>query len=284
MDENLLIEFDDFLENIDNIPSLKPVPTKILKLLKDENTEVKKLAELISRDPSLAANILKYANSSFLGFKQKITSIPQIISLIGIREIKKLTLIYAIKSRVEKDLKGYGLTGKQIWKHSLSAAIGAQFLAQLKGIYPTENAFTSGFLVDIGKIVLNDFIIKRNIKAIKDRENVYKFHKIEREFFGIDHSEIGALLLKKWDFPEEVIISIRHHHRPSESPKYKKLTSALHIADLVSTASIFELDVNEYETRIDHYALKSLKIKFHDLKELVDLMIEEIENAEKEFF
>ena len=285
MDETILNELNDYLEEINNVPPLKAVPSKILSLLKSENIDISKLAELIKKDPSLTANILKYANSSFFGFKQKLNSIQQIIALIGIREIKKLTLIYAIKSRISKDLTGYGISSSQLWKHSISTAIGAQFLSQLKGIFPSENAFTAGILVDLGKIVLNDFIIKKGIRLFKDNEDKHlSLHKIERELFGITHSEIAAILLERWDFPEDIVISINFHHSPSRAPKYRELTSVIHLSDLVSTACLYDLDVNDYETTVDEFSLKTLKIKYYDLKELIDLMREEIENAEREFF
>ncbi len=285
MDEKILKELDEYLDEINNVPPLKPVPSKILSLLKNQNIDIKKLAGLIKKDPSLTANILKYANSSFFGFKQKVNSIQQIVSLIGIREIKKLTLIYAVKSRISKDLTGYGISSSQLWKHSISTAIGAQFLAQLKGIFPSDNAFTAGILVDLGKIVLNDFIIKKGLNLfenIKDK-NSFSLHKIEKEFFGITHSEIAAILLDRWDFPEDIVISINFHHSPSHAPKYRELTSVIHLSDLVSTACLYDLDVNDYEKTVDEFALKTLKIKFYDLKELIDLMREEIENAEREY-
>ncbi len=285
MDEKILKELDEYLDEINNVPPLKPVPSKILSLLKNQNIDIKKLAGLIKKDPSLTANILKYANSSFFGFKQKVNSIQQIISLIGIREIKKLTLIYAVKSRISKDLTGYGISSSQLWKHSISTAIGAQFLAQLKGIFPSDNAFTAGILVDLGKIVLNDFIIKKGLNLfenIKDK-NSFSLHKIEKELLGITHSEIAAILLDRWDFPEDIVISINFHHSPSHAPKYRELTSVIHLSDLVSTACLYDLDVNDYEKTVDEFALKTLKIKFYDLKELIDLMREEIENAEREY-
>jgi len=285
MDKDILIELDDYLEKVNNVPPLKPTPSKILTLLKKDNIDTKRLADLISKDPSLTANILKYANSPFFGFKNKINSIPQIISLLGIKEIKKLTLIHAVKSRMTGDLNGYGITSTQLWRHSVSTAIGAQFLSQLKGIYPSEDAFTAGILIDLGKIILNDFLIKKKIELFKEENQIdfFSFHKIEKELFGIDHSEIAAILLKKWDFPEQIVISIRYHHYPSAAPKSKGLSSVVHLADLVSSASLFNSEVKNYENTVDPFALKTLKIKFYDLKELIDLMREEIENAEKEF-
>ncbi len=285
MDEKTVRELDEYLGEINNVRPLKPVPSKILSLLKTQDIDIKKLAELIKKDPSLTANILKYANSSFFGFRKKLTSIQQIISLIGIKEIKKLTLIYAVKSKISKDLTVYGISSSQLWKHSISTATGAQFLARLKGIFPSDNAFTAGLLVDLGKIVLNVFIIKYGLNLfenIKDK-NSFSLHKIERQLLGKTHSEIAAILLDRWNFAEDIVISINFHHYPSRAPKYRELTSVIHLSDLVSTACLYDWNVNDYEKTIDDFALKTLDIKFNDLKELIDLMREEIENAEREY-
>ncbi len=273
-------ELDKFLDSLNYLPPLKPVPSKILKLLRSSDINVKKLSKLIEKDPSLTINILKYCNSPYYGFSSKISSINHAIALIGINEVKKLTLIYAVKSRYKNNLEGYGISGQQLWKHSLNTAVGAQFLARLKKLHPIDTAFTAGILIDVGKIALNEFIVKHNIEEFKDKNNFPKFHEIEKRLFGLTHSDIAAILLHKWEFSKEIVDSIENHHCPSHATVNPKLASILHVADIIGIFSEYSLDIDKDETIFDTFALDTLKLKYQDIKELMEIMLEEMENSE----
>ncbi len=273
-------DLDEFLDSLNYLPPLKPVPTEILKLLKVSDINIKKLSELIEKDPSLTTNILKHCNSPYYGFTSKISSVNHAISLIGVNEVKKLTLIYAVKSRFKNNLEGYGVSEEQVFKHSLNTAIGAQFLARLKKVHPVDTAFTAGILIDIGKIALNEFISKYDIKEFKDKNNIPRLHEIEKQLLGLTHSEIAAILLHKWEFSEDITDSIANHHYPSQANLNQRLSSILHVSNLISIFNEYSFDMDEYETTFDSFALQSLNLKFHDIKELMDIMFEEMENAE----
>ena len=281
--EILQKDLDEFLDSLNYLPPLKPVPSKILKLLKTPDINIKKLSKLIEKDPSLTINILKHCNSPYYGFTSKISSVNHAISLIGINEVKKLTLIYAVKSRFAKKLDGYGVSGEQVWRHSINTALGAQFLARLKKIHPVDTAFTAGILVDIGKIALNEFIIKYDLKEFRDKNNFPRLHELEKQSLGLTHSEIAAILLHKWEFSNEITDSIANHHYPSQAHFNPKLASILHVADLVSLFNEYSFEIGDYETTFDTFALKTLNLTFQDIKELLDIMFEEMENS-KSFF
>jgi putative nucleotidyltransferase with HDIG domain len=273
-------ELDEFLDSLNYLPPLKPVPAKILKFLKSSDINIKKLSKLIEKDPSLTTNILKHCNSPYYGFTSKISSINHAISLIGINEVKKLTLIYAVRSRFKNNLEGYGISGEQVFRHSLNTAIGAQFLARLKRIHPIDMAFTAGILIDIGKIALNEFIVKYDIKEFKDKNNIPRLHEIEKQLLGLTHSEIAAILLHKWEFSDDITDAIANHHYPSQANFNRKLSSILHVSDLIGIFNEYSFDITEYETTFDPFALQSLNLKFHDIKDLMDIMLEEMENPE----
>jgi HD-like signal output (HDOD) protein len=44
----------------------------------------------------------------------------------------------------------------------------------------------------------------------------------EYRVLGTDHAEIGALILDKWSFPEEIVNAVRWHHDPDRISKTDK--------------------------------------------------------------
>ena len=59
-------------------------------------------------------------------------------------------------------------------------------------------------------------------------------HQAERELIGITHADIGHELTKKWELPSTIAISIAFHHRPSAALQHKRLTSLVHLSDILA--------------------------------------------------
>jgi HD-like signal output (HDOD) protein len=49
-----------------SLPSLSPVAIKLVEIASDDACSIEELISLIEKDPSLAVNLLKMANSAFL--------------------------------------------------------------------------------------------------------------------------------------------------------------------------------------------------------------------------
>ena len=65
---------------------------------------------------------------------------------------------------------------------------------------------------------------------------------------GVNHSEVGALIAEKWNFPEVIVSVIRHHHEPDmASPTNKKITSLVYLADMLSHYETHEVDYYQFD-------------------------------------
>ena len=93
-------------------------------------------------------------------------------------------------------------------------------------------------------------------------KEVCSFRNISADVFekliaGVNHSEVGALIAEKWNFPEVIISVIRHHHEPDMAPTVtKKLTSIVYLADMMSHYETNEVDYYQFDLDV----LKLFKI------------------------
>ena len=55
-------------DNIDSLPTLPDVVSKLITLVQDENTSASDLCTLISYDQAISLRLLKVANSAYYGF------------------------------------------------------------------------------------------------------------------------------------------------------------------------------------------------------------------------
>ncbi len=226
----------EIIDTIDSIQAIPATVTKVYQLLKkQEDVDFRELVRLIEYDPSLTTNILKYANSAYFGFKHKITSLHQALIRIGTEKIFDLVVAASVGPILKQGIKGYDLPKGKLWEHSVGVAIGTEKLARELELEAPDYLFTAGLLIDIGKIVLSSFV---NIDAKPIVKLAYEKHIpfdiAERRVLGIDHAEVGALLLERWGIPDEIVQVERWHHQPDRFEGDKTVVDLVHAADALT--------------------------------------------------
>ena len=79
--------------------------------------------------------------------------------------------------------------------------------------------YVGGILHDLGQIViasLHPDLLDRITKVCKDK--AIPARMLENFSVGLNHAEVGALIAKKWNFPDQLVTAIRYHHEPMQAP------------------------------------------------------------------
>lgn len=222
------------LRTMGDLPAMPQIVTKIQELMADPNSSMEMMSDLIKIEPSIAANVLKLANSAYYGFSGKVSSIQRALVLLGIKTIRDVVIMSGISGFLNKTLKGYGVNSGNMWKHSIAVAMGSKIIA--KKIRPEleNDVFFAGIIHDIGKIILDQHVYERKDDFdafMKDGKNTFLY--AEKQILGLDHPEMAAEFCEKWKIPERQILAVRFHHYPSRS-NGNELAYILHIADSIS--------------------------------------------------
>lgn len=234
----------EIAETIKNLPQLPENVSKINRLLNDPTSDIGQIISLIQQDVSISADLIKLVNSASFRMKFKPTSIEDSVKIVGLRGIKNL--IYAIESI--QNLTPSTKNKKNLWQHSLlvgnyALALAYKFYGNNKQI--TADAYVCGLLHDIGKILfeaahpetLQKLLSFCNQKNIPSR--IY-----EKIVAGVNHAEIGALVTKKWNFPDVITAAIEYHHTPCVAPEaHKKVVEIVYLAN---TLYYYERDHSRY--------------------------------------
>jgi putative nucleotidyltransferase with HDIG domain len=234
---------------IEEIPPMPQVVMKAQQLLADPDSSAKELAALLETDPSIAAKVLKMANSAFYGLRGNVNSIQHAAMVLGYRNLGEIISAAGIQKSLEKKLPGYGLDSEDLWRHSLSVAMGSKIIASRKNPELEMVAHTAGLIHDVGKLILDPFVLdeKETFEAFIVSEQ-QTFLAAEQQILGFDHAEIAAEVCKKWGIPEVISSAIHYHHSPSSSLEVE-LAFILHLADYISlvTGEGYENDDYLYE-------------------------------------
>jgi putative nucleotidyltransferase with HDIG domain len=192
-----------FEEYLNKLPVIPDVASKIISINEDSlDFSFRQLEEMISVDPMLTARILKVANSALYARQKEITTLQMAIGLIGFKTIKSLVLLLTA-SQFSRKFNMNGFYG-DFWRHSIvTAFVAREIYYRNKDRINQDLAFTLGLLHDIGKVALYNADPERYKKIMETAERERGcYSKVEREYLGTDHQEVGAALMNRWNLPE----------------------------------------------------------------------------------
>lgn len=199
------------LDQIKELPAMPNVIVKALGVIKDDNSGTKELSDIMSYDQALTSQVLKLVNSAYYGFAQEITSVNKALALLGMTQTRNIIIAVAMKPMLTSQ------GGRDMWKHSLRSGVAAEYLANKTGVVDSADAFTIGFLHDIGKILLNiaDTMTYQKVRTMV--KNGMEIIDAENELFETNHADLGFLLAKKWKLSVLLANCIKYHHDPLSS-------------------------------------------------------------------
>jgi putative nucleotidyltransferase with HDIG domain len=230
-----MTDLKDIVEQIDLLEPVPPVAVQILALTEDPNSSFAEISDLILIDPALTANLLRTCNSAFFSLSRQVESVRDAITLLGLDQIVELVMAGSLSTNFKKELVGYGLGERELWRHAVSSAHVAGNLADRFGASQNKHLiYTAALLKDIGKLILGRFVAfsYEQINILVHSQG-HSFNDAEHEIIGMNHEELGALVAKKWHFSQKLIDIIRHHHLSEESARQDLGTALVYLADII---------------------------------------------------
>ena len=228
------MEIKDIIRKASDLPSMPEVAFEVIRIADQAESSALKVANTLSRDPSLSARVLRLANSAFYGMSREVSSVQDSVIVLGMRTTKSLSLVAASFPWLHIALKGKGLKPELLWNHCISCAHFSKAIAKKLDGVDAELAFCIALLHDMGTVALYltlETEFNQLIRAAKESE--VPFDQMERELLSFDHAELGAALAESWNLPKIYSQAIRYHHRPSVLEESDTLADILHVADIL---------------------------------------------------
>jgi len=225
-------------EIVQSVSRLRPMPsnvTLILREIEKRDITIDVLVGLIGLDQALTALVLQMSNSASLGYSRTCSTLGEAIMQIGLERLKAILLTSVATDMMKQKLSGYRLGAGELWHHSLVVAVISQWLAQALHYPNPEEAYVSGLLHDIGKLLLDQFILN-NYQVIVDYVEKYQIRlwQAEEKLIGIDHARVGGMIAEHWNYPVALVDAIRFHHVPSFARINQRLPAIVNLANSFS--------------------------------------------------
>jgi putative nucleotidyltransferase with HDIG domain len=250
---------------------------KTQEVISDSKADAKKIAEVIGTDQSIATKVLKVANSAYFGMSGKISSISHASVVLGHKILEEIVTLAGAEGILAGKLPGYGYDSQDLWKHSLAVAFASKIIANSKNPGLVKEAHMTGLIHDVGKIILDSYIVekKAEIESFMEKEEK-TFFEAESQYLGFNHADIASDVCKKWNFPESIIIAIKYHHQPAGSDG-NELCYILHMADYIATLSGIGYDTDDILYELEEGTMDYLRFSNENVSEIVLKVTESVD-------
>lgn len=231
-----LLDLKSTIDRTKKLPAMPAMAQKIFQLRTKPIPAIKELADAVELDPSLAAQVMRYASSPFFGYRGKVDSVNTAITrVLGYDMVMSLALGIAT-ARPFRLPRGGAITVNDFWRHAVYSAALCQSISNLLPDIirpPSGLAYLAGLLHNFGHVLLGhlfkeEYLVLSKMMAQNPGTPI---QEVELSTLGAHHGDIGSWLMKNWRLPEEVIVAIEQHHNEDYQGPHSVYSAIVLLAD-----------------------------------------------------
>lgn len=198
------------------IPPLSDTVQRIIVLRADPSHTLAELSAIVEEDPSLAAQIIRWANSPYFGMPSQIRSVKDaVIRVLGADLVINLALGLSLGKSLQIEHAGIDIGA--YWIQTIMCATVMEILV---GTIPADRrpspatAYLVGLFHNFGYLILahvfppHSVLVNRYLEVNAGTHH----HSIEKHLLGVTREQINAWLMRDWDLPEDLCDALRHVH------------------------------------------------------------------------
>jgi HD-like signal output (HDOD) protein len=236
MVEPIEIDPKTFLREHCKLPALPEAVMRIQGMIQDDETDSAMIAEIISGDPALVAQVLTVVNSAYYSLPKTTSNVKYAVAYLGLSVIQRIVIsvgvVNAMGIEEKNELNNY-------WYHSFFTALITKFLAKKFWTYlDPEDLWTASILHDIGKLVYIKFF-PEHYKELKRycEQNGCLFSEAEEYYKLPASSYLGSLLCHHWRLPRKVEDACGYHSLSHISKQGSDFQTVIALGNLLATLS-----------------------------------------------
>ncbi|MEE2763742.1 MAG: HDOD domain-containing protein [Pseudomonadota bacterium] len=236
-----LDEVADKLQRLYRLPPMPALALRILRLTTNSEATARELAELIEFDPSLTAQIMRYARSALFNYPGEINTVQDAVTrVLGFDRVAHVAIgIAAVRAFDVPRQDMLGLAN--FWRHSLYCAFLCQSLADQCGA-DKGLAYLCGLLHNFGLLLVGHLFPAEfeELNTLREANPEISMYSLEQQVFGqargdqvlaVGHGAIGGILHKLWQLPEPVVKAAGMHQHPGYHGEHENYVRMVQLAN-----------------------------------------------------
>lgn len=221
---NTLVE--DIENNRIRLPTLPAISLEALLVVNDAGSSMADVAKIISKDTSMAARLVRYANSPLYHGVTPVSSVKAAITRIGFDAVKNAILSLAMRDVFTTSVRLIQDRMEALWQHSVDVATKATKLVAHFPHLNKDEAMLAGLIHDVGAIPIL-------IKATEYPILLEKEGNLDKVIDKL-HMPVGKFLLSRWNFDPQLVEVASSHDKLDRVPKGNQVD----YVDIIQVANI----------------------------------------------
>jgi len=214
------------------LQSFPSTTTSVLAMLRNPESSVTEIAEQVQMDPGMHVKVLRLVNSVAFGLLRKVSNLNHAVTLLGRSRLESVVLSFAVTETLPTSSR-FCIDAGRFWLVAARRAGLARMLALHLHAATQGECFTAALLQDMAIPVISSAQGEKYDEII-DRWNTspeLALADLERDAFGYDHAQIGALIADNWGLPDYLVNAIGGHHNgpTDEAPVDPAIRLAAHL-------------------------------------------------------
>lgn len=192
------------------LPSPSKTALEVMRLCQNETASLGEIAKVIQTDPSLSAELLKYANAAFLATGIQVVSIQKATVKLGMKTVVNLVLCFSLIS-TNKNGQCQEFDYEKFWSTSLAQAIATKNIASISKKNDPEELFITALLSHMGELALASLYPHEYAVILSNKPSSELRKNLEKVQFGIDSAELTTELFLDWGLPAPYALAAGFH-------------------------------------------------------------------------
>jgi HD-like signal output (HDOD) protein len=243
MDQDYILQK---VKGIAILPTFPGLVAEIVSMIDDPMSSASDVARHM--DPSMSSEVLRIANTAYFGTNsfRNIVTVERAIAVIGYEHLTSIILQMPFLSVLQG--RDGDFNRDAFIKHAIVSGVLARAISHHAYHQEHNEAYISGILHDIGKIVvLQHFKDEWRQIDLLMKSHAMARDEAERQVLGLDHGMIGGLLLDIWNIPSVIADGVRFHHAPESSTACQGTATATALGNEFAKRIDLETDLEEFD-------------------------------------
>jgi HD-like signal output (HDOD) protein len=252
----------DTIQNAEHIGSSPSISLALYNEIRSEGCSIDTIVGLINKDPTITAQVLKVANSPFYFRGNKVATLHQAVTLLGLEVIEKIVFAIELIGKFGREHSYADFNYHIFWKNVIAVSRLAEEIANLNGSAEPELAYLSGLLGSIGILFMRQYYPALFQKVFIDcKQRRISFAQSASEIWFYDQKFLSYLIGLRWNLPEIIVFSFKDVLK-SQDVRAFKIHNYVYLAESI-------IYMKEYAVWDWYYNIASVSL-FHEYDMTID--------------
>lgn len=211
------------------LPVMSEVAHALIRTLHEEDATIAQVRDIIAKDPTLTAKVLRAANSAAIGARREIKTLDNAVTLLGMAQVRTLALTACMNVAFPNVA---GLERAEFWRNSMACAGYAKWLAGGLGLLGIDahQAWLTGMMARLGEIIIGQ-AAPQSLAEIEKLPHIPGDRwKREQRVLGFTETQVTAELARRWNFPHDIVHGLETAAAPLDTLPFFPLGAVVHLA------------------------------------------------------